>query len=140
MWPRRSNKNQCQNQKNIVVSRELSSMKSILLLQLRDPHQWLRGSIPHLSAWQEPMPEPEEHCGEQRIEQHEVNSAAVALRPPLVAPWFYPAPFSMAPSNCCFSWPPFYCAKKQEHHNRKYHGGGRKGRPPKREFNWQGQR
>jgi hypothetical protein len=89
---------------------------------------------------QEPMQEPEEHCaGEQRIEQHEVNSTAVASRPPLVAPWFCPAPFSMAPSNCCFSWPPFYCAKKQEYHNRKYHGGGRKGRPPKCEFNCQGQ-
>jgi hypothetical protein len=89
---------------------------------------------------QEPMPELEEDCGEQRIEQHGVNSTAVASRPPLVTPWFHPAPFSMAPSNCYFSWPPFYCGKKQEHHNRKHHGGGRKGRPPKCEFNCQGQR
>jgi hypothetical protein len=89
---------------------------------------------------QEPMPEAEERCGEQIIEQHEVNSTAAASRPPPVAPWFCPALFSMAPSNCCFSWPPFCCGKKQEHHNRKYHGGGRKGRPPKCEFNCQGQR
>jgi hypothetical protein len=91
---------------------------------------------------QEPMPEPEEPCGEQRIEQHEVNSTAAASSrpPPVLAPWFHPAPFSMAPFNFCFSWPPFCCAKKQEYHHRKYHGGGRKGRPPICEFNCQGQR
>jgi hypothetical protein len=75
----------------------------------------------------------------QRMVQCAVNSTIVDAILPSVAPWFYPSPLSLAPSDCCFSWPPFYCKKKREYYNRKYHGGGRKGRPPKCEFNCQGQ-
>jgi hypothetical protein len=88
---------------------------------------------------QEPAPEPEQHCG-QRIDQYKINSMIVDARPPPVAPWFYSGPVSVAPSNCCFGWPPFYCKKKLDYYNRKYHGGGRKGRPPNCEFNCQGQK
>jgi hypothetical protein len=87
---------------------------------------------------QEPEQEQELHH-QQYSDSIIINSALPTTRLPSVAPSFYSAPFLGAPSNCCFSWPPFYCRKKLEYYNRKYHGGGRKGRPPKCEFNCHGQ-
>ncbi len=75
----------------------------------------------------------------QSIDRYAVNSTAVPA--PIVAsvrPPFFSGHFGMLPSNCCFGWYPFYCAKKQEYYNRKYHGGGRRGRPPKCDINCQG--
>jgi hypothetical protein len=82
--------------------------------------------------------EQQEQLHVQRIDHDAVNSTVPAPRLAPVAPPFFSGHFGMLPSNCCFGWYPFYCAKKQEYYNRKYHGGGRRGRPPKCDINCQG--
>jgi hypothetical protein len=79
---------------------------------------------------------------QQQKEQHHTQKwyavDSPAIPAPIVAslpPPFFSGHFGVLPSNCCFGWYPFYCAKKQEYFNRKYHGGGRRGRPPKCDFN-----
>jgi hypothetical protein len=74
----------------------------------------------------------------QSIDLHAVNSTVPAPILAPVPPAFNSGHFGMLPSNCCFYWYPFYCAKKQDYYNRKYHGGGRRGRPPKCDLNCQG--
>jgi hypothetical protein len=86
---------------------------------------------------QEQQQQQEQHHP-QSIDQYAANSTVTAPRLASVAPSLYSSPFGIVPSNCCFSWPPFYCRKKQEYFNRKYHGGGRRGRPPNCDFNCHG--
>jgi hypothetical protein len=76
----------------------------------------------------------------QKISAGTVNFTVAAPILASLPPPFYSASYSMVPSNCCFGWYPFYCAKKQEYNNRKYHGGGRRGRPPNCDLNCQGHR
>ena len=105
--------------------------------ELRLPEEEQANNAVEREQEQEEQEQEQNHT--QSIIQYAVNSTVTAPRLPSVAPVFYYAPFGMMPPNCCFSWPPFYCGKKQEYYNRKYHGGGRRGRPPHCEFNCQGQ-